>query len=103
MSEVQNKAVRLLAQSEGALSASLELRRDAYLASALDLYYAAGGSKATATALVEAHRDRPTSSVDAAVANVVVEIAGISRICDIDMIQATYNRLDAELHATEDL
>ncbi|MDQ0322387.1 hypothetical protein QO002_004593 [Pararhizobium capsulatum DSM 1112] len=101
MSEVQNKAVRLLVQTEGTRSTSLELRRDAYLASALDLYYASGGSVDSAKALLGLREDEPPSHVDVAVANVVVEVAGLSHIHDIDMIQATYNRLDAELHDAE--
>lgn len=97
MSEVQNKAVRLLVQSEGTLSTSLDLRRKAYLACALDLFYAAGGSKDDALLLLDRHAAAPSLNVDTAVANAMVEIAGISHIHDLDMVQAVYNRLDAEL------
>ncbi len=63
----------------------------------VELYFASGGRKAAVMALLDAHSGSPDAHVDVAVANVMVEIAGLSHIHDLDMIQATYNRLDAEL------
>jgi len=97
MSEIQNKAVALAAQYEGDLAAQSSPQRSAlFLKSALDLYYALGGDEENGLALVNAHPVTPLR-VDAAIANVLVEVAVASHINDIDMIQATYNRLDAEL------
>ncbi len=97
MSEIQNKAVALAAQYESALaSQSSSERGTLFLKSALDLFYALGGSKEAARALASAHPATPLR-IDSAIANVMVEVAVLSHINDIDMIQATYNRLDAEL------
>ncbi|ANH08845.1 hypothetical protein [Shinella sp. HZN7] len=98
MSELQNKAVTLATQEEGDLSSQLPSDRCApFLKSALDLHFALGGDDEALDALVHAHRSADRLRVDAAVANVVIELAVASHLNDIDMVQATYNRLDVEL------
>ena len=98
MSEIQNKAVALAAQSEGDLALQAASHRSRlFLERALDLYFALGGDKATALALASAERPAARLRVDSAVANVMIEVAVASHLNDIDMVQATYNRLDAEL------
>lgn len=102
MSEVQNKAVALSAQTEGDLAWQTAGHRTAlFLAKALDLYFALGGDQTTAVALAGAVRPSASLRIDAAVANVIIEVAVASHLSDIDMIQATYNRLDAELLAPQ--
>jgi hypothetical protein len=97
MSEIQNKAVALATQNEGNLtSQSAAGRALPYLESALNLYFALGGDQAQAVVLAGAERSQ-TPRVDVSVADVMVEIAVASHLSDIDMIQATYNRLDFEL------
>ncbi len=98
MSELQNKAVTLAAQEEGDLaSQSPSDRCIPFLKSALDLYFVLGGNDATLDALLYTHHDTPRPRVDAAVANVMIELAVASHLNDIDMVQAAYNRLDVEL------
>lgn len=98
MSEIQNKAVALAMQSEGALAPQSSSARGApFLKSALELYFSLGGDVETALALATAPRPATPLRVDAAVANVMVEVAVASHLSDIDMVQATYNRLDSEL------
>ena len=96
MSELQNKAVALAEQSEGELRSSFA-RGTPFLQSALDLYFALGGDPERAEALAAAPRSSKPLRIDAAVANVMVELAVASHLNDIDMVQATYNRLDSEL------
>jgi hypothetical protein len=98
MSELQNKAVALAAQNEGDLARQISSERGtSFLRSALDLYFSLGGDETLAQALAGAPRPAKPLRVDAAVANVMVELAVASHLNDIDMVQATYNRLDAEL------
>lgn len=98
MSELQNKAVTLASQGEDDLSSQASSDRCIpFLKSALDLHFALGGNVEALDALLQAHRSRRQLRVDAAVANVVIELAVASHLSDIDMVQATYNRLDAEL------
>ena len=98
MSELQNKAVTLASQGEDDLSSQASSDRCIpFLKSALDLHFALGGNVEALDALLQAHRSRRQLRVDAAVANVVIELAVASHLNDIDMVQAAYNRLDAEL------
>lgn len=100
MSEIQNKAVALAAQNEGDLASQSPSHRSAlFLEKALDLYFALGGDERIAVGLVSEKRLATPSRVDSAVANVMIEVAVASHLNDIDMVQATYNRLDAELDA----
>lgn len=100
MSEIQNKAVALLTQNEGDLFSQPPHARGAlFLRRALELYFALGGDETTATDLIEEGLQTPRLRVEAAVANVMMEVAAVSHLNDIDMIQAAYNRLDAELKA----
>lgn len=98
MSEIQNKAVLLLEQTEGELAGQSPADRSAlFLRQALKLYYALGGDDATAIALAKAARSSVRVRVDTAVAEVMFELAAASYLNDIDMMQAAYNRLDVEL------
>lgn len=98
MSEIQNKAVALLVQNEGDLFSRPPYSRGMlFLERALELYFALGGDETTAANLVQQGGSIPSTRVEAAVANVMIEVAAVSYLNDIDMIQAAYNRLDAEL------
>jgi hypothetical protein len=98
MSEIQNKAVALAVQNEGDLaSQSPSHRSTLFLEKALDLYFALGGDEGGALTLASEKRHAAPLRVDSAVANVMIEVAVASHLNDIDMVQATYNRLDAEL------
>ena len=100
MSELQNKAVALVAQNEGDIASQTSSRRSAvFLEKALDLYFALGGDEASILAMATEKRATPRPRIDSAVASVMIELAVASRINDLDMVQATYNRLDAELMA----
>lgn len=98
MSEIQNKAISLVAQTEGGAPSRLnETRRDLLLARAMDLYLAMGGSATEAATLAGSYVPDGVPRIENGVAGVMVELAAVSHMHDIDMIQATYNRLDAEL------
>ncbi|ENN84690.1 hypothetical protein RHSP_68713 [Rhizobium freirei PRF 81] len=98
MSEIQNRAVTLVMQKEGDLAPqSSSYRSTRFLKSALDLYFSLGGDEDMAAALVSKARRTKNLRVDAAVANLMIEVAVASHLSDMDMIQATYNRIDAEL------
>jgi len=98
MSEIQNRAVTLVVQKVGDIAPqSSAYRSTQLLKSALDLYFALGGDEDMAAALMSKARRTRNLRVDAAVANLMIEIAVASHLSDIDMIQATYNRIDAEL------
>jgi hypothetical protein len=95
MSELQNKAVRLLASRVGDESVlALDDRRDAFLYRALGLYYAAGGTPDAILPVIDKVYSKPKQRVDVAVADVLYKLAGIGHACDIDIIQAAYNKLD---------
>ncbi|MDR6902345.1 hypothetical protein [Rhizobium miluonense] len=95
MSEYQNKAVKLLAStvSDGSLM-DLNDRRDAFLHRALELYFAAGGAEDAIQPMVEKVYSTSKPRVDIAVGDVLYKLAGIGHACDIDIIQAGYNKLD---------
>lgn len=98
MSQIQNKAVALLKRTEIDFHLQTpENRRVPFLEHALELYFAIGGDRDIAVSLLDVARFKPTLNIDAAVANVMIELAAVSDISDIDMMQATYNRFDAEL------
>jgi hypothetical protein len=100
MSEIQNKSVALLTQIEGALAhLSAADRARSFLEKSLDLYLALGGSSEVAAEVLTQTRAGARMRVESAVANVMIELAAASHLSDIDMIQAAYNRLDAELKA----
>lgn len=100
MSELQNKAVALVVQSEGDIGSQTSSHRSAILLDkALDLYFALGGDAESALALVVEKYTASRLRIDSAIANVMIELAVVSRLNDLDMVQATYNRLDAELVA----
>lgn len=98
MSAIQNKAVALVKQNE--IDFDLQLlpeRRLPFLRQVLELYFTMGGDPALVANLVNEVRFSPRVKMDDAVAGVMIELAAVSHLCDIDMVQATYNRLDAEL------
>lgn len=102
MSEIQNKAVALAVQGEGDLARLAAAHRGArFLEKALDLYFTLGGDQATAVALAGAERPAGRLRIDSAVASVMIEVAVASHLNDIDMVQATYNRFDAELQTAQ--
>ena len=100
MSELQNKEVELVSMVDGEFASQASSHRSAiFLDKALDLYFALGGDEATALAMASEKHAASRLRVDSAVANVMIELAVASHLNDLDMVQATYNRLDAELVA----
>lgn len=98
MSEIQNKAVLLLQQTEGDLAGQAPAARSAFfLKQALQLYFALGGDEATAIALAKVGKPSRHLRVESSVADVMIELAAACYLNDIDMMQAAYNRLDVEL------
>ncbi|MBL0373868.1 hypothetical protein JJB09_17735 [Rhizobium sp. KVB221] len=97
MSEFQNRAVELLVAGPGAAVAMDTVeRRTRFLENALELYRAMGGTLDEAGGLAKAIYSRPATDVVAEIGDVMIALAGISQINDVDMMQAAYNTLDAE-------
>lgn len=100
MSEIQNRTISMLAlKSGGNLDRSTKSRREALLAHSLDLFFAMGGDHASIKTVLAKRPTVGSLSIGDGVANTMIELAAISYIHDIDMIQATYNRLDSEASA----
>ncbi|MBB4105380.1 hypothetical protein [Allorhizobium borbori] len=100
MGAFQNKAVQLVKVRTGEEPASQEdLVRDQVLRSMLELYQAAGGSL---DELIEtAHQTlQPLAEVprvDVAMGDLMQSLALLGYVHDIDIIQAGYNTLDAQI------
>lgn len=100
MGAFQNKAVQLVKAQDGDASASHEpLARDRVRNAMIDLYRAAGGSLED---LASAARQRFGESsdetrVDTAMGELLQALAVLGHIHDMDIIQAGYNTLDAQI------
>ncbi len=98
MSEFQNKAVRLMIASTGEASVGdLDERRKNVLTTAMELYLALGGTFEQLEACVEQGASLEPRRVDVAVGEMMLELAAVSHIHDIDIMQAAHNTLDIGL------
>jgi hypothetical protein len=89
MSEIQNRAIQMFhAQPDGTPITTEEFRQQMLQAS-LALYRALGGTEAEAKESVQ----RRPGTLDASVGDVMVALAGVSYLQDMDMMQAAYNTL----------
>jgi hypothetical protein len=98
MSEFQNKAVRLMEAGAGEASVSdVAERQRNLLASALELYRALGGSfELLEASIIQGETDTPRR-VDLIIGDLMHELAAISHMHDMDIMQAAYNTLDMRL------
>jgi hypothetical protein len=93
MSEIQNRAIQMFhAQPDGTPITTEEFRQQMLQAS-LALYRALGGTEAEAHELVKESVQRRPGTLDASVGDVMVALAGVSYLQDMDMMQAAYNTL----------
>lgn len=98
MGEYQNKAVTLMTACHGeTFLTDPRKRSEAYLAAAIDLFQALGGTAEELAAAVEAAGERPAPAVDAAIGDLMKELAAIGSLHDLDIMQAAYNTLDERL------
>jgi hypothetical protein len=95
MSEVQNRAVRMLQQET--LNMSISYYRFQMLKVAVELYRAAGGSERLARDLCSEVFQETPKDVAAGVGELMIVLAGISHLSDLDMMQAAYNELERAL------
>lgn len=94
MSELQNRAVELLKLQPGSLPMTDAALRHHLLTVCLSLYRAMGGSEPVAEDLVRESFSTPPADVATSVGDLMMAVAGLSHLQDIDMVQAAYNTLD---------
>lgn len=100
MGAFQNKAVKLVKVSTGEEPASHEdIVRDQVLRAMLDLYQAAGGhlDELIATAHHSLQPKAEVQRIDVAMGDLMQSLALLGYVHDIDIIQAGYNTLDAQI------
>lgn len=96
MSEYQNKAVALMTARLGTEAASdITARNRAFLAAAISLFHALGGSDEELAAAAQTAGDA-VPAVDVAIGDVMRELAAIGTLSDLDIMQAAYNTLDRQ-------
>ncbi|MGO4621539.1 hypothetical protein AB4Z34_25875 [Ensifer sp. 2YAB10] len=101
MSEFQNRAVRLMVASSGEDSTSdLAVRRAKVLTTALELYDALGGSSEQLEACIAKRDAGAPRRIDLVIGDLMMEMATISHIHDIDVMQAAHNALDSGIRET---
>jgi hypothetical protein len=94
MSELQNRAVELLKLQAGSPPMTDAALRHHLLTLCLGLYRAMGGSEAHALHLLQHSFSVPPADVATSVGDLMMAVAGLSHLQDIDMVQAAYNTLD---------
>ncbi len=95
MSELQNNAVALLNKLEaGTPDVSIPYRRKRLLQQAFQLHRSLGGRTTEIETVVADLLKAPVERIDEAVAFLMIESAAVRYASDIDMVQATYNKLD---------
>ncbi len=97
MGEYQNKAVTLMTACLGEQSATdPKERAEALLTASISLFYALGFSVEDLARTAKAASAKPPGSVDAAIGDLMKEVAAIGTINDLDIMQAAYNTLDQQ-------
>ena len=95
MSEYQNRAVELMQTLIGNQStADINDRRNAFIFRAIGLYQALGGDPESVQGVVEKVYAVRAPRIDAAVGDLMYNLAGVGHASDRDIIQAAYNKLD---------
>ncbi|MCB5201185.1 hypothetical protein LH464_01680 [Neorhizobium sp. T786] len=95
MSELQNRAVRMLQQES--LNMTVSDHRFQMLKVALALYRSSGGSERMARDLCAEAFKEPRKDIAAGIGEIMIVLAGISHLNDLDMMQAAYNELERGL------
>lgn len=93
MSEIQNRAIQMFHAQPDGTPITTEEFRERMLRASLALYHALGGTEAMARELIDEIGQRRPETVDASVGDVMVALAGVSYLQDMDMMQAAYNTL----------
>lgn len=94
MSEFQNRAVELFNARPGSGPLSSAEFRFQMLKASLALYRAAGGSESVAQNLFEEGFSGTQEDAARSVGELMMAVAGVSHLHDMDMMQAAYNALD---------
>lgn len=97
MSEIQNRAIEVFHRQTGSTPVTNEEFRRQLLQGALALYRALGGTEAAAQELLQGSLSKGPKDVATSVGDLVVALAGVSYLQDIDMVQAGYNTLNDKL------
>lgn len=92
MSEIQNRAVRMLQQNS--LDMTTASCRFQMLKAALELYRSTGGSEQAARDLCTGAFRGASRDVATGIGEVMISLAAVSHLSDLDMMQAAYNELD---------
>lgn len=98
MSEFQNKAIRVMSVCEGEASVGdVAERQRRLLLFALELYRSLGGSFEQIEDQIMQDESDPPRGVDLVIGDLMRELAAISHLHDIDVMQAAHNALDRRL------
>ncbi len=90
----------MVASVGDASTSDISVRRTNVLTTALELYVALGGShEQLETAIAKKESDAP-SRIDLVIGDLMMEMATISHIHDIDVMQAAHNALDSGVRET---
>jgi len=81
-------------------TADIDDRRNAFIFRAIGLYQALGGDPDAVQAVVEKVYSVRAPRVDAAVGDLMYNLAGVGHASDLDIIQAAYNKLDQAVAPT---
>lgn len=104
MSEIQNRAVRLLMLQQGSANIRIAEQRLRVLTAALALYRASGGSEQAARDLCsDVFSKAPVVEMANGMGDIMLSLAALSRACDLDMMQAAYNSLDRGMRELSEL
>lgn len=90
----------MVASVGDASTSDISVRRTSVLTTALELYVALGGShEQLETAIAKKESDAPRR-IDLVIGDLMMEMATISHIHDIDVMQAAHNALDNGVRET---
>ncbi|HEV7435648.1 MAG TPA: hypothetical protein VGO22_12360 [Pseudorhizobium sp.] len=97
MSEIQNRAIQLFHLEADDVPVTTPEFREQMLQASLKLYQALGGTEVAAQELLRKAAGDPKEDVARSVGDVMVSLAGVSYLHDMDMMQAAYNTLRLRL------
>lgn len=92
MSEIQNRAVRMLQQN--GLDMTVASYRVQMLKAALALYRSTGGTEQVARELCAGAFQGRSGAAATGIGDAMIALAAVSHLSDLDMMQAAYNELD---------
>lgn len=93
MSEIQNRAIQIFRAEAGGTPIDSAAFRQQMLQASLALFKAMGGSEAMVQEQIDQSFHQTPGAVDALVGEILVAMAGVSYLNDMDMMQAAYNTL----------